>query len=139
VLVAFVIAALAGGALLSGVSDGLRVARVAAQTEPALSHARSHLAALGSGAAIVAGEQSGDDGGGFRWRTRVTQLVATQLGPDARGGGPPVGVTRPAAAAPPSRAVLYAVAVVVSWGEGRAHREVTLRSERMGLAGGPPP
>ncbi len=67
--------------------------------QEALSRARSRLAALGRAAAP--GEQTGDDGGGFRWRTSVQPAAVSA----ARPGGP--AAFRPA---------LYALTAVVSWG-----------------------
>ena len=114
VLIAFIIAALALAALLQGSAGGLQNARIAAHYEEAIARARSRLAALT--AERQGGEQSGDDGGGFRWRQRVAPAGDTLL------AGP--GAARP---------VLLDVSVAVSWRlDGRA-REVVLRTQRLAL------
>ena len=110
VLVAFAIAAAALGVLFSGALDGLRGAGAAARTEEALSHARSHLAALGHGQDIVAGETSGDDGGGFHYRLRVVPAASTAPGGDL---------------------TLYAVRVTMSWAEDGRERTLNLESQRL--------
>ena len=120
VLVAFIIAALAVGALLRGSVGGLQATRVAAHEQEALSRARSRLAVLD--AALQPGDQSGDDGGGFAWRVRVEPLDMA----------PPV---RPGAA----RAVLYGVSVGVTWSLDGAARSITLDTQRLGQAPAPPP
>lgn len=118
VLIAFIIAGLALGALTRGAAGGLQSARVAGHYEEALSRARSRMATLGVG--MQPGEQRGDDGGGFSWRVAVTP-VAT--GERARGE-----------AARAKRAVLYAVVVGVSWELDGGRREVVLSTERVGEA-----
>ncbi len=111
VLVAFVIAAAAVGVVFSGVLDGLRGAGRAARMQEALSHARSHLAAVGHGREVRAGEMSGEDGGGFSYRLSVA----------------------PVAAIPPEGAVqLYAVRIVIGWTEGGQGRQVSLVTQRVG-------
>ena len=54
----------------------MRSTRTAASYQEAISRAQSRLDAL-TGASLVAGEQDGDDGGGFAWRTRVVPIVST--------------------------------------------------------------
>ncbi len=109
VMVAFVIAALSLGAVVNGTVDGLRTASSATRTEEALFRARSRLAA--TAAAPVVAISSGDDGGGFRWRSTVSPVVA-----GAREGGPQ----------------LMSVQVTVSWdGTGGNTRQVTLQTERL--------
>ena len=110
VLVAFAIAAAGLGVLFSGALDGLRGASAAARTEEALSHARSHLAALGHGRDIVPGESSGDDGGGYHYRLRVVPAAAL---------------------APNGQASLYAVRVTMSWTEDGRPRSLSLDSQRL--------
>jgi len=118
VLVAFAIAAAAVGVVFSGVLDGMRGAGRAARMQEGLSHARSHLAAMGHGQAVRAGETSGDDGGGFSYRLSVV----------------------PIAAIPPEGAVqLYAVRIVIGWTEAGQAREVSLVTQRVGaMRGGAP-
>ncbi len=118
VLVAFAIAAGALGVLFSGALDGLRGARAAANTEEALSHARSHLAVLGHGQEIVAGETTGDDGGGFHYRLRVVPVASTAPGGDL---------------------TLYAVRVTISWNENGRERSLYLDSQRLAATRGAQP
>jgi general secretion pathway protein I len=128
VLIAFAIASLALALLFRAASDGMLSVRTAGRYEEAVARARSHLAAIGRDAALVAGSSEGNDGGGYRWHLDVTPVATSQpatLGP-ARIGGPP----------PPE---LYAVSVAVSWREGGKDREFVLRTERMGLSGGDAP
>ena len=125
VLVAFVIAALALGALYQGTLGGLLAARVSGQTQEAISRARSRLAEIGHGMPMRAGEQQGDDGGGYRWRVRIAPVATAPL---ARGD------TATVARGP--HAALYAVTVWIAW-RGDGAREVRLDSEVVGTA--PPP
>lgn len=126
VLVAFVIAALALGVLYQGALGGLLATRVSGRTEEAVAQARSHLAVVGHGTAIVPGEQQGDDTGGYHWRVMIRQ---TATRPIAHGDD--------AAVAKGPHVVLYSVTVWISWQEDGATRDVRLDSERVGLA--PPP
>jgi general secretion pathway protein I len=121
VLIAFVIAFLALGALARAGADGLRALRSVGYTEEALARARSRLAIALHGAPLQPGDHQGDDGGGFRWRVLVTPA-----------DGP---VVRPLGERGPRRLVrvqtmLYAVSVRVWWteagGTDGARREVRL-------------
>jgi len=121
VLVALVIAGLALAALFSGALAGLRSTQVSAHYQEALSRANSHLAEIGRNGALVAGEQSGDDGGGFAWRVRIAPITSA---PASFGDVDPVRAPR---------AVLYDVAVVISWRMDGAARSVALEGHRVGL------
>ena len=123
VLVAFIIAALALGVLFQGAVDGLRSAKVSGQYQEAISRARSHLAAIGHAGRLVAGEQQGEDGRGFHWRTRT--LPAGSV-PVARGDA--------AAIARGPVAALFDVAVTVYWRAENASREVTLTGRNIAIA-----
>ena len=125
VLVAFIIAAFALGALTQGAAGGLQSARVSGHYQEALSRARSRLATLG--AAPAPGGQRGDDGGGYAWQVDVT--------PVATAGRPREGVDPPR----PGRAMLLAVKVRISWRMDGGEREVVLATERLGLAAPEPP
>jgi general secretion pathway protein I len=125
VLVAFIIAALALGALTQGAAGGLQSARVSGHYQEALSRARSRLATLG--AAPTPGEQRGDDGGGFAWQVDVV--------PVATAGRAREGVDPPR----PGRATLLAVTVRVSWRMDGGERAVVLTTERLGSAPPEPP
>ena len=68
-------------------SGGLFAVDTAARAEEALQRAQSHLAAVGRDAALVEGDSSGDDGGGYRWRLQV-QPAAQRQGVAADGVTP---------------------------------------------------
>ena len=124
VVVAVAIAGLALVGLFQAGSGGLFAVDTAARAEEALQRAQSHLAAVGRDAALVEGESSGDDGGGYQWRLQV-QPAAQRQGVAADG------VT-------PQNATLYSVLVSISW-QSRGHeRAVTLQTLRLGAgsAGG---
>jgi general secretion pathway protein I len=124
VLIAFVIAALALGAMARSGASSLDSIRIAARYEEALARARSRLAVAVHGNALTPGDLEGDDGGGYRWRVRIT----------------PVATTAGRAAAGPRRLLrvpvtLYAVTVWVWWGEGEmSRREVRLDTQHVGAA-----
>ncbi|PKU22602.1 type II secretion system protein [Telmatospirillum siberiense] len=120
VLVAFVIAAAALGLLFNAAGDGIAAVDRAGRTEEAVSRAKSHLAALGRDVALADGTFEGDDGGGYRWRIRVTP-VATSTPPDMAPSG---GVRQRSLS-------LYAIEITLSWTDGGQDREVVLRSERL--------
>jgi general secretion pathway protein I len=125
VLVAFVIAALALGALTQGAAGGLQSAQVSGHYQEALSRARSRLATLDT--ALTPGERRGGDGGGFTWQVNVA--------PIATAGRPREGVDPPR----PGRATLLAVTVRISWRMDGGERQVVLATERLGLAPPEPP
>ncbi len=129
VLVAFIIAALAMSELFSVAASDLRAVQAAGRYQEALSRARSHLAAIGLDGALVAGDQQGDDGGGYHWRVRIAQVASAAL-PDAPMASLAQQAPRPA---------LYAVMVAVSWQEGGQVRLVRLNTERVAPAAPPRP
>jgi prepilin-type N-terminal cleavage/methylation domain-containing protein len=114
VLVAAAIAALALAVLFQGAAGGVRTARVADHVQEAVARARSRLAVLEHGPAPALGELSGDDGGGFRWRSSVAQVGSA------------------------GRVVLYDLAVAESWTADGGEREVALHGRRV-LAAPPEP
>lgn len=116
VLVAFTIASLALGLLFQAASSSGNAARQAGNYEEAVSRAKSHMAALGRESDITPGEQSGDDGGGYRWRVKITPSAVAQ---------PPQG------AQPNVRLALLNVEVSVSWTDGRHPRSVVLHTQRL--------
>ena len=121
VVVAVAIAALALSGLFESGSLGLYATDTAAKSEEALERAQSHLAAIGRNAAIVAGDTSGDDGGGFSWRLQVAPVAQ-------RRGVAADGITQ-------QNLTLYAVAVAISWRSHGHEREVVLRTLRLGTSG----
>ena len=90
-------------------------AATAARYQEALSRARSRLAAADA-VALTGGDQQGDDGGGYRWRLRVTPVS-----------------TGTAAGATPVPA-LFGVSVTISWQADRRVRSVQLDTRRLGPA-----
>lgn len=122
VVVAVAIAGLAMVGLFEAGSGGLVAADTAAHAEEALQRAQSHLAAVGRNAALVEGDTSGDDGGGYRWRLQVTPAAQ-------RNAVAADGVTR-------QTTTLYSVAVAVSWRSRGHERAVVLRTLRLGTGTG---
>jgi general secretion pathway protein I len=121
VVVALAIAGLALVGLFRAGSGGLFAVDAATRAEEAVQRAQSHLAAIGRNAALTAGEFTGDDGGGYRWRLRVTPVNSRQaLGPD--------GVT-------PAASTLFDVEVAISWPARAGERSVALRTLRLGGGG----
>ncbi len=116
VLVAFAIAGLALGVLFGGTSEALQSTAIATRYEEAVVRARSRLAAVGRDGTFVVGEQQGEDGGGFRWRTRIARV---NVAPGSGQGRVPV---------------LYSVSVAISWGEGGTVRSLQLDTSRVGFA-----
>ncbi len=122
VVVAVAIAGLALVGLFQAGSGGVFAVDTAARAEEALQRAQSHLAAIGRDAALVQGDASGDDGGGYRWRLQV-QPVSERRGVAADG------IT-------PQNKALFSVEVAISW-EARGHqRAVVLRTLRLGNEAG---
>jgi general secretion pathway protein I len=118
VIVAVAIAGLAFVGLFQAGSSGLFAVDAGARAEEALQRAQSHLAAVGQDAALVQGDSSGDDGGGYHWRLQI--LPAAQ-----RQGVAADGIT-------PQIATLFAVRVAISW-ESRGHKSsVVLQTQRLG-------
>jgi general secretion pathway protein I len=120
VLIALVISGLALAAVFRAASENIRATAAAARYQAAISRARSHLD--GVSAHLVAGEQAGDDGGGYRWRTLVRPVGST--GKLDSGGRPVPNTDR-------LIVTLYATTVWVSWRDGKETRAVQLDSERL--------
>ena len=122
VAVAVAIAGLALVGLFQAGSGGVFAADTAARAAEALQRAQSHLAAVGRDAALVQGDASGDDGGGYRWRLLVQPVMQ-------RPGVAADGVT-------PQNTTLFSVEVAISW-QSRGHeRAVVLRTLRLGTGVG---
>jgi general secretion pathway protein I len=119
VMVALVILLIALGVLFSGIASSLGTARSTAAWSRAISRAESHLTEI-TDPSLVLGEREGEDGEGYRWRTRVAFLGAARAPRAARGG-------------PWARGTgLYAVSVTIFWHEGRAEQSFELDSARLG-------
>jgi len=120
VLVALIIAGLALVTVFRAASESIHSTAVAARYQEAVSRARSRLDTLGAN--LAPGEQSGDDGGGFRWRTQVQAVDST--GKLDSGG-------RAAENAGVLVVTLYATTVWVTWREGGQNRTVRLHTQRL--------
>jgi general secretion pathway protein I len=121
VLIAFVIAALALGVLSRSGLASLQSLQATARYDEALARARSRLAIALQAAPLVATDQQGDDGGGYRWRVQVA--------PVASAAPRPLG-TRGARRQLLVQTTLYAVSVRVWWDDGSG-REVRLETRRV--------
>jgi hypothetical protein len=119
VLIAFVIATLALGVIIGAATASLRAAQIAARYDEATVRAQSRLAEAVNGGPLPPGDREGADGGGYRWRVRVTL---------APGEAP----HRPDAGTAPE--TLYAVTVWITWRDGARTRDVRLDTERIGPA-----
>ncbi len=120
VLVAVAIAGLAFVGLFQAGSGGLVAADTAARAEEAVQRAQSHLAAVGRDAALVQGEFTDDDGGGYRWRLRVRPVTAR---PILSAGGNSA-----------ETSTLFDVEVAILWPGRSGERSVVLRTLRLGTA-----
>ncbi len=98
--------------------------RTAATYQEAISRAQSRLDAL-TGTGLAAGEGEGDDGGGFRWRTRIAPVASAP---------PPSRAPSPAARSPAAGGTLYAVAVEISWPGPTGWRRFLLQTRRLGAS-----
>jgi general secretion pathway protein I len=122
VLIAFVIAALAIGALFGGTAGGLEATSVAAKYDEAISLARSHLAAIGRGEAIRRQETSGVEGEDFTWHIRIRPAGTRQMTLTDQDRANDV---------KPTAAVLYDVLITESWKAGGRTRQVSLATKRL--------
>lgn len=120
VVVALAIAAVALVGLFQAGSGGMFAVDTAARAQEAVQRAQSHLAAVGRDAALVQGDFTDDDGGGYRWQLRVRPVATHQA--LAPGGN---------AAIP---ATLYDVEVAISWPGRSGDRSVVLKTLRLGTA-----
>jgi general secretion pathway protein I len=121
-LIAFAIASIGLAVLYRGATDGLLGARLAERNIEGVTRARSRLAAVCHGARLMPGEQSGDDGGGFTWRTVISRAQTATIARET-----------PAGSRAKSRIDLLAVRVALSWpGTIRPH-EVALETRCMSV------
>jgi general secretion pathway protein I len=117
VLVALAIAGIGLAFFLAATGVGLQNAGIADQTIQATRLAQSRLAQVGLTVPLKQGNYTGDDGDGFRWQVDIAPPLTHGRGSDAQ--SPRLG--------------LYPVNVRVRWRSGVSWREVSLRSERVGL------
>jgi general secretion pathway protein I len=123
VLVAFVIAALALGALFNGATTSLTETAVVGRYEEALSRAESHLATASHGAPSALITQDGEEGHGFRWEVRIAPIAsAPPRPPDPLTGDAPAPIA------------LYSIQVTESWNDRAGPRQVRLVGRRIGVA-----
>jgi general secretion pathway protein I len=122
VLVALAIAALGLGFLMLAAGTGLGNSGLADRTIEATRLAQSHLAQAGVTVPLRPGEQSGDDGGGYSWRVRISQPLTHTGAPSATAPQLPLG--------------LYTVEVTVSWRSGAVTKAVSLTSQLLGRLSG---
>ncbi len=120
VLIALIISGIALATVFRAASENIHATGAAARYQEAVSRARSHLD--GTSANLVFGEQEGDDGGGFHWRS-VVRAVGSTGKQDSAG--------RPVAATNSLVITLCAVTVWITWREGTHARTVRLDSERL--------
>jgi general secretion pathway protein I len=120
VLVALVIAGIALSAVFSATTETLRATTAAFRTQEAVSRARSRLDA--AAVSLAVGEQEGDDGGGFHWRTQIS-LVGTTGKRDATG--------KTLRSDDMLVVSLHAITVWISWNERTLARTVRLDSARL--------
>ena len=120
VLIALIIAGIALATVFRAAGENIRATGAAARYQEAVSRARSHLD--GTSANLIFGEQEGDDGGGFHWRSLVRAVSSTGKQDTA---GRPVAPTNSLVV------TLCAVTIWITWREGTHGRMVRLDSERL--------
>jgi len=120
VVVAIAIAAVALVGLFQTGSGGLLAVDTAARVQEAVQRAQSHLAAVGRDAALVEGDFTDEDGGGYRWRLRVRPVGSRQV--------------LTAGANANETQTLFDVEVAISWPGHSGDRAVVLKTLRLGTA-----
>jgi len=119
VVVALAIAAVALVGLFQAGSGGLFAVDTAARVQEAVQRAQSHLAAVGRDAALIQGDFTDEDGGGYRWRLRVRPVGSRQV---------PTGTNAN------ETQTLFDVEVAISWPGHSGDRAVVLKTLRLGSA-----
>jgi len=119
VVVALAIAAVALVGLFQAGSGGLFAVDTAARVQEAVQRAQSHLAAVGRDAALIQGDFTDEDGGGYRWRLRVRPVGSRQV---------PTGTNAN------ETQTLFDVEVAISWPGHSGDRAVVLKTLRLGTA-----
>ena len=116
VMIALAIAGLGLASLMAATGTGLGNAKLAGQYIEATRRAQSHLSLIGTAIPLIPGDRSGDDGGGFSWRVRISPpLIRTNAAPGAQ-----------------SLPAFYTVEVIVSWQSAGTMKNVSLQSQRLG-------
>jgi general secretion pathway protein I len=124
VIVAFAISALAVSLLYQGATGGLGATETASKTTEAVLLARSHLAAIGHGAAIAPQDSNGVDGDGYTWHLRIRPIATREMN---------LSDSDRANDTKPTNAVLYEILVTESWQDGPRARSVALTTRRFEL------
>ena len=122
-VVALAIASMALVALFQAGSGGFFAVDTASRAAEALERARSHLAAVGAGAALVQGDTEGDDGGGYRWHLNVQPAATRMLPPEP---GDPAGAVS-----------LLDVTVSITWPSHHHERAIVLTTQRLATSAAP--
>lgn len=122
VLVALAIAAPVLALLYRQGVATIGVTQTSAAYQEATSRAQSRLSSL-IDVSLMSGEQSGDDGGGFAWRTRILPLASA---------APPRALPRSSPFA--GGVTLFAVTVEIAWPGLAGGRRVILNTRRLGPA-----
>ena len=120
VVVALAIAAVALVGLFQAGSGGFFAVDTAARGQEAVQRAQSHLAAVGRDAALVQGDFTDEDGGGYRWHLSVRPVATRQV--PAAGGNATATET------------LFDVEIAISWPGHSGDRSVVLKTLRLGSA-----
>ena len=120
VVVALAIAGVALVGLFQAGSGGFFAVDTAARAQEAVQRAQSHLAAVGRDAALVQGDFTNEDGGGYRWHLSV-RPVATRQVPTAGGNAN-------------ATETLFDVEIAISWPGHSGDRSVVLKTLRLGSA-----
>ncbi len=121
VLIAFLIAAAAVGAVVHAATGAVASSRAAGRYDEAVARAESHLAIL-SASPLGDSDRQGDEGDGYHWHVQVAAAGTAQL----TGGNNAI---------PAGAATLYRIAVTLSWRDGGVRRAVRLDSARLGPVG----
>src|SRR5947208_15843916 len=101
VVVGLAIAALAVVGLFQAAGGGLLAVNAAGRVEEAVQRAQSHLPAIGRSAALIQGEFTDDDGGGYHSQLRARPVPTRQVAaPDGNAT---------------ATATLFGVAAAISW------------------------
>jgi general secretion pathway protein I len=117
VIVALAIAAVALVGLFQTGSGGFFAVDTAARAQEAVQRAQSHFAAVGRDAALVQGDFTDEDGGGYRWRLSVRPAATRQV---------------PAGGNANATETLFDVEVAISWPSHSGDRAVVLKTLRLG-------
>ncbi len=123
VTIALAIVGIGMATMIALTGTALRNATAADQYLEATRRAQSRLSMVGVTTPLVPGDTSGNDGGGYGWRIRVSD---PSIHPDP----PKVGEAPPPA--------IYGVDVTINWPSSHPTRQITLTTQRLGPVQGAP-